>query len=67
VIRELQAAGFELVDRSDLLAVPDDDHSEFGAFPRRWMEDRMLLKFRKPSRPAPGRPGSSGKGPRRRR
>lgn len=47
VIDELQAAGFELVERSELLAVPDDDYSEMG-FPTRWKEDRMLLKFRKP-------------------
>jgi predicted methyltransferase len=48
VIDELQAAGFELVERSDLLAVPDDDYNEMG-FPTPWNEDRMLLKFRKPA------------------
>jgi predicted methyltransferase len=48
VIAELEAAGFELVERSDMLAVPDDDYSEMG-FPTRWNEDRMLLKFRKPA------------------
>lgn len=47
VIEELQAVGFELMERSDLLAVPDDDYAEMG-FPTRWNEDRMLLKFRKP-------------------
>jgi len=48
VIAELEAAGFELVERSDMLAVPDDDYTEMG-FPTRWMEDRMVLKFRKPA------------------
>lgn len=47
VIRELEARGFELVDRSDMLAVPDDDF-EAGGYPTRWNVDRMLLKFRKP-------------------
>lgn len=47
VIAELEGAGFELIERSDLLAVPDDDYTEMG-FPTRWNEDRMVLKFRKP-------------------
>lgn len=41
-------AGFEYVDSSDILANPDDDHSEPG-FPNRHKADRYLLKFRKPS------------------
>lgn len=49
VISELEAAGFELVDRSDLLTVPGDDYNEMG-FPTRWEQDRMVLKFRKPER-----------------
>ena len=47
-IQLLEAAGFELVDRSEMLRVPDDDYTEMG-FPTRWDVDRFLLKFRKPS------------------
>ncbi len=50
VVAELEAAGFELVERSDMLSVPDDDYTEMG-FPTRWNEDRMVLKFRKPGGP----------------
>ena len=46
VIRDVTAAGFEFVESSDILANPDDDHSESG-FPSRWEIDRFLLKFRK--------------------
>lgn len=49
VIRELTARGFELAERSDLLADPDDDNTQSG-FPTRWHVDRMLLKFRKAPR-----------------
>ncbi len=45
---EVQTAGFELVDSSDMLANPDDDH--VGPH---WNErdqlDRFMLKFRKPA------------------
>jgi len=47
VIQEVEAAGFELVERSDLLAVEGDDYAAPG-FPVRWEVDRFLLKFRKP-------------------
>ena len=46
VVRDLEAAGFELLEKSDLLAMPDDDYSSSG-FPNRWEVDRFLLKFRK--------------------
>lgn len=48
VVQEVTAAGFELVERSNLLAHPDDPYesSEFG---NREATDRMLLKFRKPA------------------
>jgi predicted methyltransferase len=47
-IAEMEEAGFELVDRSDLLRVPEDDRSQpffqmQGAF-----TDRFVLLFRKP-------------------
>ena len=47
VIAEAEAAGFELVERSEMLAVEGDDHAAPG-FPVRWEVDRFLLKFRKP-------------------
>ena len=47
LIDELAASGLEFVDRSDLLAQPDDDFSD-SRFPVRHTIDRMLLKFRKP-------------------
>lgn len=47
-IAELEAHGFELVDRSEILAVPGDDYSEMG-FPTRWKVDRFLLEFRRPA------------------
>lgn len=49
VITDFMAGGFELVDESDeLLANPDDDHSESG-FPNRHTMDRYVLKFQKPA------------------
>jgi predicted methyltransferase len=52
VVQEVTAAGFELVERSDLLGNPDDPYesSEFG---NREATDRMLLKFRKPAGETP--------------
>jgi predicted methyltransferase len=50
VIDTVNAAGFELVESSDLLANPNDDYSrrsEEGA--ERYEIDRMTLKFRKPT------------------
>lgn len=52
VVAELESLGFELVDRSDLLADPTDDYSASN-FPVRWNNDRFLLKFRKPRRGSP--------------
>lgn len=47
IVEEVTGAGFELIDQSDLLANPDDDH--MGP---KWDErdslDRSLLKFQKP-------------------
>lgn len=49
VIADLEAAGFELEDESDILRNPDDDHSE-GVFAAglRGQTDRFVLRFRKP-------------------
>jgi len=51
VIDLLESYGFEYVESSDLLANPDDDHSQpgFGEGSTRFTLDRMLLKFRKPA------------------
>ena len=50
VIDELEGRGFEFVEKSEILANPDDDHSE-ASFEGdgRYTLDRMLLKFRKPT------------------
>jgi len=48
VIEDFTGGGFELVEESDMLANPDDDHTANG-FPNRHMTDRYTLKFRKPS------------------
>lgn len=48
VIEELTAGGFELVDSSDILSNPEDDHSTTGFETGRHLTDRYLLKFRKP-------------------
>lgn len=52
VIDEFQAAGFELIESSELLRNPADDHTEFWEG-RRHLTDRMLLKFAKPGTPIP--------------
>ena len=49
VIDDFTAAGFELVDESDMLANPDDDTSVSGFETGRHLVDRYVLKFRKPS------------------
>jgi predicted methyltransferase len=50
VIDDFTAGGFELVDTSDLLANPDDDHSVPGFREGgRHTMDRYVLKFRKPT------------------
>ena len=50
VITDFEKAGFELVDQSDLLANPDDDHTLNVFNPEiRGKTDRFLLKFRKPA------------------
>lgn len=49
IIDHLTAAGFELVDSSDLLANPDDDFGKFEGLCERYEIDRMVLKFRRPT------------------
>lgn len=51
VIDDFTAAGFELVEESDLLANPADDHTTDGFAEGRHTVDRYTLKFRKPGRP----------------
>jgi len=46
VIAEIEARGFELVDRSELLANPGEDLAQ-PYWDSRFSMDRMLLKFRK--------------------
>ncbi len=48
VIKELEARGFELVERSDLLANPDDDVTAPN-WNARYNIDRLTMKFRKPA------------------
>lgn len=48
VIDDFTAVGFELVEESDLLANPEDQHTESGFSEGRHTTDRYLLKFRKP-------------------
>jgi predicted methyltransferase len=52
VIRqEVTAAGFELVDQSNLLAHPQDDHTKMVFTPGlRGLTDQTVFKFRKPTR-----------------
>jgi predicted methyltransferase len=49
VIEDFTSAGFELVDSSDLLRNPADDHSASGFDEGRHTVDRYLLKFRRPA------------------
>jgi predicted methyltransferase len=51
VIKEVEAAGFKLEARSDILRHPDDDHTQkvFEAGVR-GKTDQFVLKFRKPWR-----------------
>ena len=46
IIAEIEARGFELVDRSELLANPGDDFAQ-AYWDSRSSMDRMLLKFRR--------------------
>jgi predicted methyltransferase len=48
IVSEVTAAGFELVESSEMLANPEDDHVG-GDFESRDTLDRSLLKFRKPA------------------
>jgi predicted methyltransferase len=52
VIDEFTTRGFEMVESSDLLRNPEDDHTDFWEG-RRHLTDRMLLKFAKPGDPVP--------------
>ncbi|HUP19243.1 MAG TPA: methyltransferase domain-containing protein [Gemmatimonadota bacterium] len=54
VIDEFTSAGFELVESSDALRNPEDDHTGFWEG-RRHLADRMLLKFAEPDRDSAGR------------
>ncbi|HYV85692.1 MAG TPA: hypothetical protein VFB49_07270 [Patescibacteria group bacterium] len=49
VIDDFTTGGFELAERSNLLANPQDDHSTSGFKEGRQNMDQYLLKFRKPS------------------
>jgi len=49
VIEDFTSAGFELVESSDMLRNPADDHSVSGFEEGRHTVDRYLLKFRKPA------------------
>jgi predicted methyltransferase len=47
--KEVQAAGFELVEESKLLAYPTDDHTQMVFAPAlRGLTDQSVFKFRKP-------------------
>jgi predicted methyltransferase len=49
VIKEVEAAGFNLAGESSLLANPDDDHSKTVFTPALHLKtDQFLLKFKKP-------------------
>ncbi len=62
VIEDFREGGFELVESSDLLRNPEDDHTGFWEG-RRHLADRMLLVF-SPAADAPsGAPASGGTGP----
>lgn len=49
VIDDFTAGGFELAEKSDLLANPKDDHTTPGFKEGRQNMDQYLLKFRKPA------------------
>jgi predicted methyltransferase len=49
VIDDFTMGGFELVEESDMLANPNDDHSADGFAEGRHKSDRYVLKFRKPT------------------
>ena len=59
IVSEVTAAGFELVESSEMLANPDDDHVG-GDFENREALDRSLLKFRKPAGEGDGEAGHEG-------
>lgn len=61
IVEEVTAAGFELVESSEMLANPEDDH-QGGDFENRDALDRSLLKFRSPAAAGEdaGAPGGSG-------
>jgi len=50
VIREVQAAGFELVEEGDFLRHESDDHTGVAWADPQPVTDRFVLKFRKPAR-----------------
>jgi len=49
VVDHVTAAGFELLESSEMLANPDDDFGEYEGTGKRFEVDRMVLKFRKPT------------------
>ncbi len=49
--QEVTAAGFELIEQSNLLAHPEDDHTKMVFTPGlRGLTDQTVFKFRKPAR-----------------
>jgi predicted methyltransferase len=51
IMKEVTAAGFELVTQSNLLARPQDDHTQLVFAPGlRGLTDQSIFKFRKPKR-----------------
>ncbi len=49
IIRDIEAAGFQLEASSELLMNPEDDRTELVFLEKlRWKSDRSVLKFRKP-------------------
>lgn len=63
VIEDFRAGGFELVDSSDILRNPEDDHTGFWE-DRRHLADRMLLVFAPSAAPPSGSTASGATGDR---
>jgi predicted methyltransferase len=64
IIRTVEAAGFRLEAKSDLLRNAQDTHQQRVFDPAvRWRTDQVILKFRKPpaAAPAAAAPASSGR------
>ena len=59
VKEEVEAGGFELVEELEILADPDDPHTDFMEG-KRHLADRMFLVFRKGDGSAPAAEGAAG-------